>query len=46
MDSQFWFHQLDLGDARDYAPGMFFLRLTQAGRTLSRRVVIAGHGSR
>jgi hypothetical protein len=37
-------HQLDLGSGRDMAPGMYFLRLSQAGRVQSRRVMVSGRG--
>jgi hypothetical protein len=33
---------VDLGGASDFAPGVYFLRLTQAGRMLTQRVVISG----
>lgn len=35
-------HQIELGGARDFRPGMYFVRLTQSGRALTRRVVIGG----
>lgn len=35
-------HQLELRTAGHLAPGMYFLRLTQSGRSLSSRVVIQG----
>lgn len=33
-------HQLELGDARDYASGVYFLRLSQLGRAATSRVVL------
>ena len=33
---------VDLGGTSDYEPGVYFLRLTQAGRMLTQRVVISG----
>lgn len=35
-------HQLDLGRARDFPAGVYFLRLTQAGRSIARPVVLSG----
>jgi hypothetical protein len=35
-------HQVELGSARDFRPGMYFVRLSQSGRALTRRVVIGG----
>jgi len=35
-------HQLDLGSARDLAPGMYFVRLSQSGRALTARAVVTG----
>jgi hypothetical protein len=35
-------HQLDLGRARDFDPGMYFVRLAQAGRTRVTRAVVVG----
>ena len=40
-------HQLDLGRARDFGPGMYFVRLAQAGRTrVTRAVVVGARGAR
>lgn len=33
-------HRLDLGNTRDYASGVYFLRLSQLGRTATSRVVL------
>lgn len=33
-------HQITIDRARDLSPGMYFLRLTQEGRSVSRRIVI------
>jgi hypothetical protein len=33
---------VDLGRTGGFAPGVYFLRLTQAGRMLTQRVVISG----
>jgi hypothetical protein len=33
-------HQLEIGDANAFRPGMYFLRLTQGDRSLVARVVI------
>jgi hypothetical protein len=33
-------HRLDLGGAREFAPGMYFLRLAQGSRSQTARVVI------
>jgi len=38
-------HQIDLGRARDFQPGLYFLRLSQSGRALTRRFVIGGHAA-
>jgi hypothetical protein len=35
-------HQVDLGSAADFRAGIYFLRLTQADRSLARRVVLSG----
>lgn len=35
-------HEVDLGNARDFRSGLYFLRLTQAGRSLARPVVLSG----
>jgi hypothetical protein len=35
-------HQLDLGTARSFAPGMYFVRLSHADRTLTTRAVVTG----
>jgi hypothetical protein len=35
-------HHLVIGDAGDYAAGVYFLQLTQKGRTVSTRVVLTG----
>ncbi|MGH7731875.1 MAG: Kelch repeat-containing protein [Candidatus Eiseniibacteriota bacterium] len=35
-------HQVEIGDARDFPSGVYFLRLTQGGRSLARPVVLSG----
>jgi hypothetical protein len=35
-------HELDLGTARSFTPGMYFVRLSHAGRTLTTRAVVTG----
>lgn len=44
-----WFgvgrHHVDLGNARGFRSGIYFLRLTQAGRSATARVVLQGGGS-
>ncbi|HEV2105052.1 MAG TPA: T9SS type A sorting domain-containing protein, partial [Candidatus Eisenbacteria bacterium] len=35
-------HALDLGAARALAPGLYFVRLTHGGRTLTTRAVVVG----
>ena len=37
-------HQLEIAEARDLSPGMYFLRLTQAGQSHATRVVVSGAG--
>ena len=35
-------HQVELGSARAFAPGMYFLKLSQASHSATSRVVIQG----
>ena len=35
-------HHLEIGGGRDFSPGMYFLRLAQAGRSQVTRVVMLG----
>jgi hypothetical protein len=35
-------HRIDLASARSVPPGLYFLRLTQGGRTAMSRVAVAG----
>jgi Galactose oxidase, central domain len=35
-------HEVDLGGARELSPGMYFVRLSRAGRTLTTRAVVTG----
>ncbi len=40
-------HSLDLGGARDFEPGMYFVRLAQTGKTrVTRAVVVGARGAR
>jgi hypothetical protein len=33
-------HRLDVGDAKDYPSGVYFMRLTQSGHSVSSRLVV------
>jgi hypothetical protein len=35
-------HRVDLGEASEFAAGVYFLHLTQAGRALTQRIVLSG----
>ncbi|MFI5371476.1 MAG: kelch repeat-containing protein [Candidatus Eisenbacteria bacterium] len=35
-------HDVDLGSSRDFAPGMYFVRLSRAGQSLTTRAVVMG----
>jgi hypothetical protein len=39
-------HHLEMGDAHELQPGTYFVRIAQAGRSVSQRVVIHGGGTR
>jgi len=38
-------HQIDLGRAGDFRPGLYFVRLSQSGRALTRRFVVGGRAA-
>jgi hypothetical protein len=35
-------HVIDVGAARDFAPGVYLVRLSRAGALLTRRAVVVG----